>query len=96
MPILLADARNGALGFAVDDHDVYWTEIYGGTISRCAIGGCGNRPTLLFGQLASPVAIGLDAGYVYWTEEGTFSYGIDTRPDSVERMAKYVDTRSPR
>jgi hypothetical protein len=33
-------------------------------------------------------AIALDAGYVYWTEEGTFSYGIDTSPGSVKRISQ--------
>jgi hypothetical protein len=61
-------------GIAVDATSVYWTcppatGLAGpGTVTKCAIGGCGGTPTDLFSGQGIPYRIAVDATSVYWTD----------------------------
>ncbi len=67
--VMLASARTEPRGIAVDGTNVYWVE--GAGVMKCAIGGCGNAPTV-FAPSGSP-AIALDSTHVYFTEPGATS-----------------------
>jgi hypothetical protein len=57
----LASGRSSPRGIAVDANNVYWVE--GGSVYRCAIGGCGNSPAAI--ASASGQAIAIDATHIY-------------------------------
>jgi hypothetical protein len=50
----------------VDATNVYWTSYGDGTVSRCAIGGCGLAPTRLASGQDGAFALALDSTRVYW------------------------------
>jgi hypothetical protein len=66
---------------AVDGSNVYWTTAMssvnfaaftGGTLLKCAVGGCGGTPTVMASSSSIPFfGVALDASYVYWTEVGS-------------------------
>ncbi len=68
-------------GLGLDSTNVYWTD-YGtlnndGTLQMCAVGGCGQNPTLIRGNLQDPGAVASDSRNVYWADEnGTWSCAI--------------------
>jgi len=70
-PITIASGQAAPTGIVVDGTSVYWAN-NGGTITKCAIGGCGeNATTLASPSAAGPAlssAIAVDATSVYWTE----------------------------
>jgi hypothetical protein len=74
--VTLATAT-ATLAIATDGVNVYWTNEPGGTIQKCAVGGCGGNPTTLASNQGSTGFIAVDAGYVYWTwiNNMTFSDG---------------------
>jgi hypothetical protein len=68
-PVAVTTMSNGQpAGLAVDSTDVYWVAPGGGTVNKCAIGGCGASPTTLVSGLSFPEYIALDANNVYWSE----------------------------
>jgi hypothetical protein len=68
---LLVDHQQHPMGIAVDTTNVYWSAS-GATLSdagvkACAIGGCGNTPTILSTVNSLPSGgIAIDATAVYW------------------------------
>jgi hypothetical protein len=64
--VTLARARTEPLGIAADGQNVYWGDSVG--VVSCAVGGCGNAPTVLAAG-AGP-AVALDATRVYFTQPG--------------------------
>jgi len=72
-PIVLAAAQGGPVGLTADNSDVYWVDSYadGGSLLRCAVGGCNNHPTQLWsGTASNPMSIVGDANNLYWTNVG--------------------------
>jgi hypothetical protein len=65
-PVLLASHQHGPRDIAVDARFVYWVDDDEGTVSRCAIGGCGEVPTILASGLTQPRGIAVDATSVYY------------------------------
>ena len=61
--LVLGSGRGHPIGVAVDAANVYWADEAG--LQRCAIGGCGNSPTVLATQ--GDQAVVLDATYAYFT-----------------------------
>lgn len=68
-PIAFAPRRPGIVPrVASDGANVYWIETSrAGTVQRCAVSGCGGRPTLVASDQDAPYGIALDATRVYWT-----------------------------
>jgi hypothetical protein len=63
----LAAAQSGAYAMAVDDKTVFWaSQNNPGTISSCAIAGCGGVPTPLVPNLTSVRGLAVDAKAIYW------------------------------
>jgi hypothetical protein len=60
-----------ATGIASDAHYVYWNDFGGGTIVRCAIGGCANQPTVLVPNQPHAEGISFDGANLYWATTGT-------------------------
>ena len=65
---LLAVAQSGPMAVAVDGTNVYWTNNTGGTVMKCAVGGCSSATTLASGQ-SGPAGIAVDSTSVYWANE---------------------------
>jgi hypothetical protein len=65
----LASGRSGPKGIAVDTRNVYWVE--GGSVYKCAIGGCGNSPVAV--AAASGPAIALDSTHLYVSQSASGS-----------------------
>jgi hypothetical protein len=68
-PVLLANeaAYPDPFEIAVDSNNVYWTNRLAQTVSACAIGGCGGRPTALATGQTGVYSIGVDGTAVFWT-----------------------------
>lgn len=65
-PEMLAQMQNFPSRIAVGGTHVYWTNDYGGTVMRCAVGGCSLSPETLYEMQDEPSGIALDATGVYW------------------------------
>jgi hypothetical protein len=57
----------GPFSIAIDNNDIYWADDNGGTVKKCAIGGCNNSATTLASSLTEPRALHIDATNIYWT-----------------------------
>ena len=64
-PTLLASAQCGATRVAVDSANVYWSAYT--KVMKCAVGGCGNAPTVLANS-KGPFGVAVDSANVYWTD----------------------------
>jgi hypothetical protein len=66
----LASSQPSPWGIAVDSKCVYWADyIAGGSVKRCAIGGCNATPSLVAGNQQRPKGVAVDGAYVYWSVE---------------------------
>jgi hypothetical protein len=52
---------------ATDETFVYWTDDHAGTISRCALAGCGGLREVLYDMQNVPHALVVDDKFLYWT-----------------------------
>lgn len=78
---LLSPAPGEAYDVAVDATDVYWVELTSGNVLKCALTGCGGKPTAIAAQPNSnPSGIAVDAKAVYWVQS--------TSPGAVMKVAK--------
>jgi hypothetical protein len=59
----------GAL--AADATNVYWGDMYAGTVVQCALAGCGSAPTILANVQSWTGRVVVDATSVYWMTIGT-------------------------
>jgi hypothetical protein len=63
---------------AVDGENVYWTvDRDPGEIDSCAVGGCGNHPRIVAGQLHAPHDLVLDANKLYWAASTGSTHDIE-------------------
>ncbi len=72
----LVSGRGNLVNVATDGVNVYWAELGGGNVYKCAVGGCGGSPTSLAATTSSaPFAVATDGTNVYWTDSlaGTVS-----------------------
>lgn len=53
---------------AVDDHNVYFTINYGGSVASCARAGCGGAPSIMLAMLDQPTGVAFFAGWLYVAE----------------------------
>lgn len=77
----LASAQNNPRAIAVDATTVYWVNMGSvdssgrpsgnGSVMKCAIDGCGDKPIVLASNQLNPIAIAVDATSVYWVNRGT-------------------------
>jgi hypothetical protein len=71
VPMTLASALVDPWALAIDSTNVYWG---GGAIMRCALAGCGGKPTA-FAAIAGGVSgIVADDVAVYWTGGGIYGF----------------------
>jgi Stigma-specific protein, Stig1 len=72
-PTLLASAGELALGLAVDDSGVYWTQQDGtnGSIRHCSLDGCAGGAEII-ALTSAPQGIATDATAVYWASTDGF------------------------
>src|SRR5688572_27553627 len=88
---LLAEA--GVLGgLAVDTSFVYWTDVFDGSLCRCALSGCAT-PEIVAKDLKNPQRLVLDRGTLYWTEQDgdavkACAKDACTSPRTIARVAK--------
>jgi hypothetical protein len=63
----------GPIDVAVDaqSQNIYWVDFLRGTVNALPLRSGGSSPALLATGLSSPIAIALDASYVYWLDFGT-------------------------
>lgn len=56
-------------GMVVDDAYVYWVAEDFGSVRRCAIGGCAEKPTELYSNLNVPLSMAVDEAWLYWSSK---------------------------
>ena len=69
-PSTLASGQGTPVLVAVDSTNVYWANVSGGTVMKCAKGGCGSNPTPMASGQNAPYGIAVDSTSVYWTNSG--------------------------
>jgi hypothetical protein len=60
-----------ATGIASDSQFVYWNDFSGGTIVRCAIGGCANSPTVIVPNQPHAEGLSFDGANLFWAATGS-------------------------
>jgi hypothetical protein len=66
--VTLLSGLGAPSGIATDGVNVYYTDIGRGTVGKCAVGGCGNAPTVLGNTFDNPQTIAVDGTSVYFAD----------------------------
>jgi hypothetical protein len=71
---VLADHLAYPTGIATDGENVYWTNQEGGSLMKCAVGGCGGSPETIVSGQPYPTALAVRGDAVFWINTGTNAY----------------------
>jgi hypothetical protein len=73
-PEVIATSKALPYALAIDEENVYWSNVLDGTIMRAPLAGKA-KPTILAVGQGNPIAIAVDQDTVYWANAGTSAQG---------------------
>jgi hypothetical protein len=62
-------AAGDPVNIAIDEENVYWTDLSAGTVSKIAL--TGGAPVVLASDQDEPWTVAVDSTSVYWTNSGS-------------------------